>query len=122
MKSAQWQQASVRIRDQVVYLSISGLEYLRLIDNTVDDENACTDSAAAASVCTKRVTCSQRCVGTSLKNQSCGNMSLLMYRLDASHPWMPLCWRHKQQVLALAPSLAPYLVSINDSKAFFEDN
>ena len=109
--------ASVRIRDQVVHLLPSGLEFLRLVDNTVDEGNAFTDSAATASVCTKRVTSSHRCVGTSLKNQPCGNMSLLMYRLDAAHPWRSLCWRHKQQVLAFAPSssLAPGLGSIEDN-------
>ena len=101
------------IRDQVVYLFPSGLEYLRLVDNTVDEENACTDSTAT---CTKRVKVSHRCVGISLKNQPCGNMSLLMYRLDAAHPWKSLCWRHKQQVLA--PSLAPGQVSINVLKTF----
>lgn len=113
--------ASVRIRDQVVHLLPSGLEYLRLVDNTVDEENAFTTASV-------RVTSSHRCVGTSMKNQPCGNMSLLMYRLDAAHPWMSLCWRHKQQVLALAPcssssssSLAPGLVSINDFKTFADN-
>ena len=111
--------ASVRIRDQVVNLFPSGLEYLRLVDNGVNEENAFTESAATTSVCSKRVKFSHRCVGTSQKNQPCGNMSLLMYRLDAAHPWMSLCWRHKQQVLALAPStIEPGLVSMHDSKTF----
>lgn len=93
--------ASMRTRDLVVNLLPSGLEYLSLVDTTVGEGKA---STAAASVSTRRVQSSHRCEGTTKENRQCGNITLLMYRLDATHPWKSLCWRHKQQIFAVVPA------------------
>lgn len=80
-----------------------GGDDIRLLTTALDTLNLAVegeDEEAPLRVLESRGRKAQQCCGIALSiTRQCCNRTLISYRAHSGSSWIPLCWRHKQQVL-----------------------
>jgi hypothetical protein len=90
---------TARVLKENVRLLTSALHTLNLaVEDTSQISDAPVDNSSTIAI--NRSNTAVPCHGIGLScNRQCGNKTLISYRVDPKSPWIPLCWRHKQQIL-----------------------
>jgi len=77
-----------------------GMISLRLSDHEVSMRATAAGELFKTVVEQQTLSIAERCHGITLRGANCRNKTLLAYKASGGDiEWMPLCWRHKQQIL-----------------------